>query len=211
MNFLTKLYNSRTVLFDMLSVRGIDVSNYRNFSMKEIDIMFKNNTSKIDTELNPLDLKIENENGNVFVKYILSGKVRISNIQQLINEMSENVLQDNDTFIIITREKLSNEASIESLIESIYKKNNINIQVFWIDTIVINITHHELVPQHRVINQSEKESLLEKYNIKTYNQLPIILKNDPVAKFYGMKRGDVCEIKRPSETAGEYVSYRFCQ
>ena len=100
MNFLTKLYNSRTVLLDMLSHRGIDVSNYRNFSMQEIDIMFKHNSTKIDTELNPLDLKIDNENGNVFVKYILSGKVRISNIQQLINEMSENILQDNDTFII---------------------------------------------------------------------------------------------------------------
>ena len=91
------------------------------------------------------------------------------------------------------------------------KKHFRNIHLFNIDNFTNNILKHRLVPPHKAIRKREDiEEILETCNCKL-NQLPIILKKDPVAKFYGGKNGDVFKVTRPSETAGEYITYRYCQ
>lgn len=83
------------------------------------------------------------------------------------------------------------------------------IETFQESDLVVNITKHVLVPKHIVLSDAEKKELLQKYRLKE-SQLPRIQGLDPVARYLGLKRGQVVKIIRRSETSGRYASYRIC-
>lgn len=71
----------------------------------------------------------------------------------------------------------------------------------------IDITKHELVPKHALLNEKEKEELLKKFGI-SLRQLPRILNTDPAIKLLNGQPGDVIKVIRKSQTAGESAYYR---
>ncbi|MBU6998939.1 MAG: DNA-directed RNA polymerase subunit H [Theionarchaea archaeon] len=72
----------------------------------------------------------------------------------------------------------------------------------------IDPTHHELVPEHVVLEEEEVEDLLQIYNI-TRDKLPLIKAADPVVKAIGARPGQVVKIIRRGSPAGEAVTYRL--
>ncbi|KIR35820.1 DNA-directed RNA polymerase I, II, and III subunit RPABC1 [Cryptococcus deuterogattii MMRL2647] len=101
--------------------------------------------------------------------------------------------------IIIWSEKMSPAA----------KKSEYHLEDFPESDLLVNITKHFLVPKHTIMKPEEKSALIKRYRLKE-TQLPRIMVTDPVAKYYGLKRGQVMKIERASETAGRYITYRIC-
>ena len=61
------------------------------------------------------------------------------------------------------------------------------IQMFNEQELLINITEHELVPNHQVLTDDEKIELLKRYKIEE-KLLPRIQINDPISRYFGTER-----------------------
>ncbi|KAJ1804356.1 DNA-directed RNA polymerases II 24 kDa polypeptide (RNA polymerase II subunit 5) [Coemansia sp. RSA 2599] len=125
---------------------------------------------------------------------------------QPIKEYSRRMVQESvSNAIIVYRKKITSSAT-KSISEI---SGKFRIEIFEESNLLVNITEHELVPQHKVLTDEQKKEILTRYRLKE-TQLPRIMHDDPVARYYGMTRGQVVQIIRPSETAGRYVTYRIC-
>src|SRR3989338_3117861 len=69
------------------------------------------------------------------------------------------------------------------------------------------ITHHQLVPKHTKLSESDKEKLFKEQKL-SIRDLPKILKTDPAIMKLTVKSGDVIKIERTSRTAGIAIYYR---
>ena len=155
---VNKLFKSRDVITEMLETRGFDLEQYKNFSLNEIEAMFKATEKKTTAELGSLDMTVVNSlGGKLYVKYLMASKLRTSNFKTLIDEMLEGFLQSGDEIIFILKDTVNNMDTFDSMLEGYLTVNNVFIQIFSLDNLLFNITKHDLVPKMRIISPEEKE------------------------------------------------------
>ena len=214
------IFRSRGVILDMIERRGYDSTSYNHYTIYDINSMMNIMTGTKSTNKyssTPFDMvcKHKEEDKYLHTKYFFGAKLKINTIETILRalEEEEEFKTERDEVICIVDEKISNESMFDNQLDGLYKKmqNKYYTQIFDMSKLIINIMEHEYVPEHIIIKEDEKQQLLERFDIATFSQLPIILKSDPVAKFIGMRRGDICKIIRPSETSGKYEIYRYCQ
>lgn len=117
---------------------------------------------------------------------------------------------DFDLYIVIYKKLTTNNIKGIQEFQSKLEKP-ITMQFFKIEEVLFNLTKHILVPKHEVItDDTEIENICKANNIKNRHHLPLLRETDAVAKYYGMKPGNVAKITRVSPSAGEYTVYRCC-
>jgi len=164
-----------------------------------------------------------------------SVKVNKSIVDKILNLYNENLINSDDSISIIINDPITDTVlkindSINVLLHENYNgpseqikeemsKSNLhlfdnyfrNVTINYINTLQVNILDHYLIPTHIPIRDiTEINIILKKYNT-TSNQMPIISKNDIVAKTIRLNVGEMCKIIRHSKTAGVEEYYRICK
>ena len=206
---ISSIYTSRNVVLNLMKRQGYYVDDYDKFSINEVNTMKQNNQLDMLLEKNEEDELTKRKN-KIYIKYYLGKMVRPSNIQEMIDDLFnlEVILTKDDTLFIIIKEDM-NETIINEL-KHIWEKDGVFIVIQNIKRLQFNILDHILVPNHRVMKNSEVSEIMKKYNISDIQQFPDISRFDPVAQVIGLRPGKVCEITRSSKTAIETKYYRVC-
>ena len=206
---ISSIYTSRNVVLNLMKRQGYYVDDYDKFSINEVNTMKQNNQLDMLLEKNEED-EVTKRKNKIYIKYYLGKMVRPSNIQEMIDDLFnlEVILTKDDTLFIIIKEDM-NETIINEL-KHIWEKDGIFIVIQNIKRLQFNILDHILVPNHRVMKNSEVSEIMKKYNISDIQQFPDISRFDPVAQVIGLRPGKVCEITRSSKTAIESKYYRVC-
>nr|CDS29804.2 DNA directed RNA polymerases I, II, and III [Hymenolepis microstoma] len=144
----------------------------------------------------------EDPSDMLYVFFPDEDRVNMKTIRAYVDQMQH----DSCTKAILVLREVGLTPAAKSAIAELLA-NKITMECFYENELMVNITEHKLVPEHRVLTADEKQQLLDA-RLKE-SQLPKMQSSDPVARYYGLKRGQVVRINRPSETAGRYITYRI--
>jgi len=139
----------------------------------------------------------------MFVFFPEEPKVGIKTIKQYCTRMQE----ENISRAIIVVQLGMTPSAKQALVDMAPKYQ---LEQFLESELLVNVTEHDLVPEHLVLTPTEKAELLARYKLKDH-QLPRMQIGDTIARYYGLRKGEVIKIIRASPTSGRYVTYRIVQ
>lgn len=195
-----RLWRVRKTLLEMLRDRGYIVRQ-RDLDMSREEFVHEFGEHPRRDELEVLASHTENEDDSI-IAFFPEEKPGVKTLNTYVQRMRDN--EANRAILVLSQPLTAQARNSLSEVNQKYP-----MEQFLEQDLLVNITKHELVPQHNVLDENEKKELLRRYKVKE-TQLPRIQTNDPVARYYGLRRGNVVRIIRPSETAGKYVTYRVC-
>ena len=161
-SFIAKLHKSRGILLDILERRGFVTEDYKYFGISEIQMMFNNKQ---------LDMLLENPKNKkkIYVKYHMA-TLNQTKIYEYIDDIYhlEDMLKPNDELLIILKDQNIN-LTLEEIMNFVYIKDKIFVNVRKIQHYLFNHLDHIYVPPHRIMTEQEKKFIMKNIKLRTIN------------------------------------------
>lgn len=175
---MNELWNVKKTQIEMIQDRGYIIPKEEQWILNE-----PYNKKKFKN-LSLNKTYVDNNNIKTYVHYLnLNSDETFNKVLQIINEKKINV------------SILIGETNIIKILLKNYKKyfkNNFEtIQVFTYDELIFNITTHYLSPKYELIS---KNFIVP--TVASINQLPIMMYNDPIRKYYNWDIGSIIKIEQ---------------
>lgn len=206
-------------LTDMLTMRGDDVSEFSEHTYVTPQHMFKTHQMLFHT----------NKTAVIFVpKPTISGTVKTGIFKEFKEakdtkdpeELVKVISQSEDpehverkvvsVILIFDEDPQSHNRKIILDADKLLQSVGGLAQHFTIAELMYNPTKHVYVPLHEKISDGEIKTLIDTYQLKSKSQLPAILRTDIIARWLGLKHGDIVRITRNNPSSGIYYFYRCC-
>jgi len=198
----TRIFRVRRTVHELLRDRGYMVDQADiDLSEDEFKAQFSERPDR--ERLTVFVQKRDDPTNQIYVFWPTDPKVGVKPIKRYMEKMAED---DVKRAILVVQQSMT--AFAKQAIADMCASAGYTLEQFQEAELLVNITEHVLVPKHVTLSKEEKTTLLQKYKLKE-SQLPRMQLADPIARYYGLARGQVVKIVRPSETAGKYVTYRL--
>ena len=110
--------------------------------------------------------------------------------------------------VLVTRVKLSS-ATLKSLNADAINRG-IEVQPFTLEELQFNVSRHDLQPKFALLTAAAEEDVLRNLGLTNRALLPAILASDPMARYLGLRKGQIVRVDRTNQTSGASVNYRSC-
>lgn len=123
----------------------------------------------------------------VFAFIVKTNKFNVEKIQEYISIMKKTDVWHS---IIVYKDTVTPVAK-----KTIEESKEMVIELFHEDEMQYNITKHYLVPKHELLFEKGTKGAKE-FKEKYGDTFPILLKSDPISRFYGYNKGDIIKVTR---------------
>ena len=197
-SYTQKLDLVKTNVFKMFAHRGfINNENIEKRTKKLIDNHSEDNEYVLELD-NNTNVNSTISNKKIIIKIL---NYKISSVNKS-SEIAEFITKYNNDYKFIIVEAINSKS------EKILLSYQTDFEIFKFTELMICIVEHILVPKHMILSQDETNQVLQEYCARK-RDMPFIMSNDPVAKFYNMKPGEICKIIRPSVLTCDVPFYRI--
>ncbi|ESK92314.1 dna-directed rna polymerase i [Moniliophthora roreri MCA 2997] len=199
-----KLWKVNRTIHELVKDRGFQVADEEiNIDLQTFRETYANSMGVVDrNQLNFYTHSQTDSSDQIFVFFSDEKSVGVKTMRKMLEILEQKGIQRG--IIVFPGNMTPSARKVIVAMAAQYR-----LEEFSESDLLVNIVHHTLVPRHEVLSPEDKKILLAKYRLKD-TQLPRIQLADPVARYYGLRRGQVVKITRPSETSGRYASYRIC-
>jgi DNA-directed RNA polymerase I, II, and III subunit RPABC1 len=206
-DYVDEIYKMRFTIKEMIEDRGFPGESINtSLSKDELKVLvddFVNNDTVFD-------VLVENEKRKLYVKCFYNinperSDMILTRVNELIMRMNEMDKRDDIIFIIC-------DPSLEKLTESMkeWSKKQENNSLFHYKHLIYNFSRHEMVPKHIKLTRTEANKVKTEYRLQSMIQFPGIEKMDAMARYLGLRRGDLVRIERATREGFLHVVYRVC-